>query len=181
MARGGKRPGAGRKRKADAAAASTAARAKSIEYSDEIAAKICELVAMGGMLKAICAQRGMPDRVTVWRWRQDRPDFDRLYRAACEAKAEAWEDELRQIADDGRNDTQTDEDGNKKVDHDHIRRSELRVNTLKWLMERHNRTTYGDRKTVDLNTNDSLAEELEEARQRFIAADQVRDDARKSR
>ena len=56
-------------------------------YSDAIADQICELIAVGGMLKDICAQGGMPDRVTVWRWRQERPEFNKRFVSACEAKA----------------------------------------------------------------------------------------------
>lgn len=164
MPRGGRREGAGRPKGSQAAK-----RAAAIDYSDELANAICEEVALGGMLKEICARPGMPSRVSVWRWRQEKPAFDKLYREACAAKAEAWEDELRQIADDGRNDF-IDEDGKRTVNHDLIKRSELRAKVLMWLMEKHGRATYGERKAVDVSMNTTLADDLEKARQRLIDA-----------
>ena len=60
---------------------------------------------------------------------------DQLARAR-EHQVDAWADELREIADDGRNDfmERIAPDGSveRVLDNEHVLRSKLRIDTLKW-------------------------------------------------
>lgn len=65
-------------------------------------------------------------------WLMTNEHFRGEYQKARAAQAEYLADECLQIADDGSNDTYEAEDGSKKIAHDHIQRSRLRVETRRW-------------------------------------------------
>lgn len=56
-------------------------------YNDATAAAICDAVAAGRSLRALCAADGMPGKTTVFRWLQDRAEFREQY---ARAKFVAW-------------------------------------------------------------------------------------------
>jgi hypothetical protein len=118
-------------------------------YTEETAALICARIAEGETLTAICAADGMPDRVTVWRWTEANESFRNAYARAKEARVERMADEILHIADDATADIRTTDDGAEVVDHEHIQRSKLRVDTRKWLLAKLAPKKYGER--VDLN------------------------------
>lgn len=113
-------------------------------YTPELAADICSRISRGESLNAICELPGMPAAPTVCLWVNQRPDFAEQYARAREARADFWADQVIQISDDGTNDTYRANDGSLKVQHDHIQRSRLRVDTRKWLMARMNPKKYGE-------------------------------------
>lgn len=106
---------------------------------------ICTRLADGESLRSICSTEGMPDRVTVFRWLRERDEFRIQYARAREDQAESIAEEMMEIADDGRRDYTEDEEGRLAVDHDHIQRSKLRVETRKWLLAKMAPRKYGDR------------------------------------
>lgn len=114
-------------------------------YTVEIADRICAELAGGNSLAGICRAADMPSQATVHGWvTEDRDGFSERYTRAREVQALRWADELVEIADDGSNDTYT-ADGAEKVNHDHIQRSKLRVDTRKWLLSKMLPKIYGDR------------------------------------
>lgn len=86
----------------------------------------------------------MPGKRTVFRWLSGNPEFRHQYAQARESQAEAIADEILEISDDGTNDTQVDENGFERVNHDHIARSKLRVDSRKWLLSKLAPKKYGD-------------------------------------
>lgn len=84
----------------------------------------------------------MPVQSTVYRWiLSSNPiysEFQKKYARAREAQAEALFDEILDIADDASNDyvETDDEDGGVRVNHDHIQRSRLRVDSRKWYLSK---------------------------------------------
>ncbi len=103
-------------------------------YTEALAAKICRRLADGEPLRAICADKVMPDKATVLRWLADKAkaDFRDQYAHAREMQADALFDEALEIADDTSGDWAVDKDGKKTLDHEHVQRSRLRVDTRKW-------------------------------------------------
>lgn len=105
-----------------------------------------------------------------------------MYDEARKLQAEAWGDEMIQIADDATSDyyTATDRQGNEyqKVDHEVVNRSKLRIGTRQWLMSRLHHERFGDRIqqeiTGDLNVNH--ADLLDLARKRKEKAQKKRED-----
>jgi hypothetical protein len=119
------------------------------KYSAEIAATICRAIAQGQSLREVLREVGMPDRVTVLRWLDRHPEFRTQYAQAREDQAEYWAEEILAISDDGSNDwvERETKSGNiiTVVDHEHIARSKLRVDTRRWLMSKLLPKKYGER------------------------------------
>jgi hypothetical protein len=124
-------------------------------YSREVADTICERLARGESLRTICASEDMPPRTTVHGWVVDNVDgiADR-YARAKELGLEEMADETLDIADDGRRDYSVDADGNDVVDHDHIQRAKLRVDTRKWLLSKLMPKVYGDKVQQEITGKD---------------------------
>jgi hypothetical protein len=79
-------------------------RGSSPGYSTEIAEMICDRLAGGKSLRAICADPAMPARATVFRWLARSEKFRRSYAIARECLAEDLMDEMLEIADDSSSD-----------------------------------------------------------------------------
>ncbi len=117
------------------------------DYTEKLVTAICVGIAEGMSLRKVCELNGMPSISTVLRWLADdsKAEFRDQYVRAREAQADVLAEEILQIADDGRNDTQVDDEGNVFVDHDHIARSRLRVDARKWLASKMAPKKYGDK------------------------------------
>jgi hypothetical protein len=120
------------------------------QYTPAMVDAICDAIASGESLVEICAKPGMPGTRTVYEWLDDesKPEFPHRYACAREAQADKLAGEILQIADDGTNDTQKDEDGKVRVDQDVIARSRLRVDSRKWLASKLAPKKYGDKLAV---------------------------------
>ncbi len=114
-------------------------------YTETLAAKICRRLAAGKSLRAICEAKGMPSAETVRRWLLDNEDFCAQYVRAREVQADRFAEEILEIADYASDDWAVDKDGKKTLDHEHVQRSRLRVDTRKWLMARMAPKKYGDK------------------------------------
>jgi hypothetical protein len=98
-------------------------------YNADIAGAILDQLADGRTLADICQQAGYPRAATVRRWAvDDVAGFAARYQQALELQADAWSDELVQIAD-GADDADT-------------TRDRLRIETRQFLMRVRNRSTY---------------------------------------
>lgn len=128
--------------------------ARESSFTQEIADKICELIAEGESLRAICSQEGMPNKGTVLRWLADdeRKAFRDQYTRAREAQADALFEEILEIADERANDTFTDENGNERTNHEVVARSRLRVDARKWMAGKLRPKVYGEK--LDLTSSD---------------------------
>lgn len=118
-------------------------------FTQEIADLICEALAEGHSLRSICKADNMPNKGSVFRWLAANEIFRDQYTRAREAQADCLFDDMLAIADDGLNDTYLDDEGKQRVDHDHIQRSKLRVETRKWMAGKLRPKVYGDK--VDVN------------------------------
>ena len=116
-------------------------------YSDELAATICRRLAEGESLRKICGDAPMPAISTVMGWLFDgeHDEFSEQDAHARKAQAELRIDEIVGIADDSARDVITDDEGKKIVDHDHISRSRLRVDSRKWVASKLLPKVYGDK------------------------------------
>lgn len=117
---------------------------------DEIGKVICERIALGESLNAICKGDDMPDKATVIRWALDKSDaenkdaFCNQYARARQIQAELRGDEILDIADDSTGDIK-EINGRKIVDYENIARSRLKVDTRKWYLSKVLPKVYGDK------------------------------------
>ena len=111
-------------------------------YSEAFVKTICDRLVNGESLNKICSDKDLPCKATVYNWlsNPDHETFLDKYTHARERQAETFMDECVDIADDSENDTVTlvNKDGSEyeKVNHDHINRSRLRVDTRIKIAER---------------------------------------------
>lgn len=111
------------------------------QFSVDVASEICGRLASGESLRAICRDEGFPPESTVRGWVIDNVEgFSAQYARARELQLESWADEIVEISDDGTNDwmerATKGGDTETVIDHEHITRSRLRVDTRKWLLSR---------------------------------------------
>lgn len=108
-----------------------------------------------------------------------RPEFSEQYARAREAQADKLAEEALQIADDGRNDTYVDGDGNVKTDTEVIQRSKLRVDTRKWLASKMAPKKYGDKVAIggadDLGPVQTVTREMTDAERAVRLARAIND------
>lgn len=128
-------------------------------YSQDIVKKVCERLAQGKSLRTICKEEDMPDLSTIFDWLAIKPEFAEQYARAKEAGAEAWADEIMDIADNGTNDWM---EAKKKegtvvlLDREHVERSKLRIESRKWLLSKLKAKKYGEKLDMTTNGKDML-------------------------
>lgn len=127
------------------------------DYTKELADSICERIATGESVRSIVRDGAMPSSSTIYRWLLDesKQDFWEQYEKARNIQAEIMFEELLDIADDGSNDWMEKEnkDGSSYtvLDHEHVQRSRLRVDTRKWFLSKVLPKKFGDK--IDMTTN----------------------------
>lgn len=124
------------------------------DFTQEMADLICERIADGDSLRSICDDENMPSKSAVFRWLAAEPLFRDQYAHARDAQAESYFDDIRDIADDGRNDwmEKKNADGESigwQENGEAIRRSQLRIDARKWMAGKLKPKKYGDK--LDLN------------------------------
>ncbi len=125
-------------------------RCKPTRYSRALAERICAELASGRTLKDVCSDDGLPPYRRVWTWaKEDFRGFATPYRQAREIGYHIMVDDMLEIADDSRNDfvARRRADGRTEmvVDHDHIARVRIRLDTRRWLLSRALPRLSGDR------------------------------------
>jgi hypothetical protein len=119
------------------------------KYSAPIGKAICKMLASGMTLNEICSRPLMPPESTVRTWATDpQHPFAAKYTQAREIGYLKMADDLVNIADDSTNDFMKRKQGDGEVEvvnHDHIARSRLRVDTRKWLLSKALPKIYGDK------------------------------------
>jgi len=132
-------------------------------YSEEIALAICEKVANGQGMREICRADDMPAMSTVFLWLKNHGDFQSFYTTAKDTMAEYLFEEMLDIADEASNDFMTrkvgDDKTEKVVDHEHINRSKLRVDTRKWMLAKLLPKKYGEK--IEVNNRMTFGPDVE--------------------
>lgn len=70
---------------------------RQVRYTPRIANDILRRYGAGESISEICADPSMPDRMTLWRWRQERDDFATAFARARQSNAETIEDHMLDI------------------------------------------------------------------------------------
>lgn len=123
------------------------------DYTPDLAADICSLIAEGNSLRKICEADEMPDKSTVFRWLAKEATFRDQYARAQEDRTAAMAEDLLEIADANMSDIRI-VDGKVVFDGDVIQRAKLRVDTRKWLMSKMSPKKYGDKVTQEVSGPD---------------------------
>ncbi len=130
-------------------------------FSKEIAKKICDRLASGETLQSICKTKGYPKVQTVITWALGNQKtakaagFPEHYAQARLIGYHVMADQCLGIADDGLNDWVENNKGEKVLDHEHVQRSRLRLDTRKWLLAKCLPKIYGDKINPDTSEEES--------------------------
>lgn len=127
-------------------------------YSEQIAAEICNRIALGESLIKICKDDHMPNRDTVRMWVIEKSDFSVKYARAREDQQDSYSEEILEIADDRSCDVVYEEilsEGKviKRIPHSDntaVQRHKLMVDSRKWIMSKLLPKKYGDKITQEL-------------------------------
>ncbi len=133
-------------------------------YTQAIGLEICLLLSTGKTLRRICMQEGMPKYRTVMDWLHYAKDltpelkeFRRMHHRARIAQMHAWSDEIIDIADDGSNDWMEEEleSGRiiERLNHEHVARSKIRIDTRLRLMGVVARHAFGSQPPKDYDND----------------------------
>lgn len=114
--------------------------ARPSDYTDEIAAAICERLSEGESLNRICKDPHMPSAGTVFRWLQKHDMFRENYVRAKEEAAELMAEEILDIADEPPAMT-----AEGKIDAASVQHQRLRIDTRKWIAAKLKPKKYGDK------------------------------------
>jgi hypothetical protein len=140
---------------------------------------ICDQLAQGVPMTVACKAVGMKVR-TVNLWRENDPEIAAQFDEARDMGHDVIAADALAIADDGRRDYVKDGDGKIAVDHDHISRSRLRVETRLKLLAKWDPRRYGDRQILAGDKDNPLFQpvtHMSEAQLLAIAARGLKSDA----
>jgi hypothetical protein len=119
-----------------------------ITLTQQLAEKICDLVAGGNTIRKIGDMKGLPSRATIRRWIAENEEFRRAYALAKEGLVEDILEEINEIADDATNDYGLEEgtDGTPVVREkkETVARATLRIATKFKLIAKMAPHKYGD-------------------------------------
>jgi hypothetical protein len=132
-------------------------------FTPELGDDICFRLAEGMTLRKIAEMDGMPAVSTILLWvvkgfREDEAykAFSEQYALAREAQSEMFMDEVVEIADDDSEDYHELGDGDGPrvaVNHEHISRSKIRIETRLKVTEKFAAKRYGPRADTSVNVN----------------------------
>lgn len=116
------------------------------EYTEAVALQICERLADGESLRAICRDEHMPGRSTVFQWLAANKSFADQYAHAREAQADALFEDILEIADDNSGDVKVVGDDEREVcNTEFVQRARLRVDARKWMASKLAPKKYGEK------------------------------------
>lgn len=115
------------------------------KYTPEMGEIFCNLIASGLGVKQCLRYPGMPStKGSIYGWLHRYPEFAEKYRMAQASRAEAYVEEMIEIADDASDDIEWGKDG-PKIKGSAIRRAQLRIDTRKWVVSKHNNARFGEK------------------------------------
>jgi hypothetical protein len=138
-------------------------------YTPELAAEICERLACGESLRAICRDDHMPSDFAVRSWAiNDVAGFSSRYTCARDFGLDVLADELLDISNTPVEGVRREEsdDGVKVVREDMLGHRRLQVDARKWYLSKLAPKKYGDRQAVELSGNVDIATTIAAARKR---------------
>jgi hypothetical protein len=133
------------------------------KFTNAIAEEVCRRISNGESLLQICRDEHLPTRVTVNNWviSGKHRDFFINYARARNHQADHFFEQILDIAHDGSNDWMEIETKSGRIievpNHEHINRSRLRVDTLKWYLSKVLPKKYGDKLEIESkSTNETI-------------------------
>jgi hypothetical protein len=107
-----------------------------VEYSDELATRVCKWLAAGKSLRSFCLQPGTPDPSSIVEWTLRRPDFAQRYAQARDIGTDRIAEKILDALDD------------PDLPPEQVARVRELTNARKWYVSKIAPRRYGDRLDV---------------------------------
>lgn len=112
------------------------------KFSQDLAENICEQIANGKSLRAICAGDDMPSATTVFKWLNENQDFSEQYARARDRQADHYFEEIVEISD------------SVEADSAAVAKARLQVDARKWTLSKLAPKKYGEKTELDVKSSD---------------------------
>lgn len=112
------------------------------KFSQDLAENICEQIANGKSLRAICAEDDMPSTTTVFKWLNENQDFSEQYARARDRQADHYFEEIVEIAD------------SVEAESAAVAKARLQVDARKWTLSKLAPKKYGEKTELDVKSSD---------------------------
>lgn len=124
-------------------------------WTRELEEEICDAIATDSKgIRNLCKLNPhWPDRSTIFRHLAKSKSFGDLYARSKRAQVELMVDEMVEVADDNSSDVTFDKKKGSVIDHEHINRARLRIDTRKWIACKLIPRVYGDRQIIEENNS----------------------------
>jgi hypothetical protein len=132
------------------------------EFQDEQFALVCERMAEGETLSAICKEADTPSRATFLRWVKNDTGRTKAYQLARQAQADFYFDQIKDLAFDSSNDTVVNERGTAVCNHEWVARTRVKVDSLKWIASKLDPVKFGDRMPEAIAAKEMDAEQQQQ-------------------
>jgi hypothetical protein len=119
-------------------------------YNEATATEICHRMINGENLTAICKDKHMPSRVTVYDWMEAHPEFRTRCARAREGLADFLVDEIEDLA--------------KKTTEENYQSMKVKISTKQWRAMKMAPRIYGDRTTTEITGANGAPIQLEAKR-----------------
>lgn len=130
--------------------------ARPSKYSDELVTEICEKIADGKSLRAICREEGMPDITTIMDWLNKKPEFSQQYAHAREMQADGLFDQALDILTENYSDNVG------------VQSAKVKFDVIKWTAGKLAPKKYGDK--IDMTSSDGTMSPDKNIRVTFVTA-----------
>lgn len=140
-----------------------------VEYSPEIAARICDGLAEGKSLREVCRADGMPSEVSVRKWAlADVNGFGAQYAHARALGYDAMAESIVDLSDNPLIGTKSvsKATGLEITEGDNVDRSRLQIDARKWILSKMLPKKYGDKQHIEHSGTVSIGDTLREAREK---------------
>ena len=117
-------------------------------FTQEIFDRICERMAEGESLRAICKTKGFPAKRTVMRWVENDEALQKQYAKAQMDRIDHYAEQIVDIADECRVGKKVTTKANgdvETVEVDMVERAKVQIDARKWICARMAPKKYGDR------------------------------------
>jgi hypothetical protein len=135
------------------------------KFTQAIADTICERLAAGESLRAICRDEDMPTDRSVYRWLDDDDGFCQQYAQAREVGLDLMADEIIAIADSDPGITDA-----GATDTGAVADKRLRFDARRWYLSKLAPKKYGDKLDIDLKAQVAIGEMSEDEIKAELAA-----------
>ena len=117
-------------------------------YTQELADKICEQIALGNSIRKVCESDDMPGLSSIFKWIRENKEFAQQYARATGERTEAQHEDLLELGDEAiKHAYKADPKAAGAV----VQAVKLKADNLKWSMSKMVPKKYGDK--LDMTTN----------------------------